>query len=75
MQAYAIGKHTDSDSAKGGSHTALIAAVVDEQDIERICGLLSQGVTEHVIVTRTGHPRFWRKVAAGSVLPKVADER
>jgi len=30
VQAYAIGKHTDCDSAKGAVHTALIAAVADQ---------------------------------------------
>ena len=60
VQAYAIGKHTDSDSAKGASHTALIAAVADEEDIEHICGLLTQEMAEVAIVRSTGLPRFWK---------------
>jgi hypothetical protein len=62
MQAYAIGKHTDTFAAKGATHAALIAAVVDEPSIGRICGLLSRGKSDKAIFASTGLARFWPKV-------------
>jgi hypothetical protein len=70
MQAYAIGKHTDSGGCKGADTTAVIAAVADETTIARICGMLSQGKSQKEIYTLTGHARFWPQVARDSAHPQ-----
>ena len=62
MQAYAIGKHTDTAGARAATHTTLIAAVVDDTTIGHICGLLSKGKSDREVHASTGQARCWPQV-------------
>ena len=61
LQNFGTSWHTDNRASAEGTHTALMAAVTDDHEIEEVCRRLAGTTEDREIQRLTRCHRFWQR--------------